>query len=773
MRRSRLYLLLSLALIGCNGDDAGDIAFIKRAIPTVLGRSERGSAEIRALKQVLDDHDGDRQVIIDVLVQQPEYVEYWTLVLADVLRVRRDSSGLEQPEECWSEPLITDDLYQAELLAQHIAANPATADYGSEWNMTDALRAAVYMDDLSVAYAAYLPTIAGTVESESQEQDAAEQFDKVYLGRSPACLSCHSSTYSVVDAWSGWDRHATAPWALEASVFSGPGGAPDFNGDAAFEATFTAGKATYDTYCGTCHDDASSGQRGDAVLTLDPDHDGETAEAEGDFTLANRVPVLSADQIHAQISLGSEDGGMGAYGESVSDGPDSDLIVYLQSRFGSMDDVRQYFRVVTTDGAGLSPWGMAGTCDAEIERGVDLAAGSRPAAFAGRERYAPDAIELVNRLQDGLADLPTSLASAPAPVTPVALDTLDGQTAFAYMVASTLADALILNATGSAPVVAHGMARNDDQQALREALIDAMVTTETPAGRTRLSLQDALYELVDYNLNAPADSETDDPYFIDMFFDPWVATDPRDPSSAAAEGPDANSVGDLVHRPSAPTLLWSAAHTLGWERPLIFPGSTFPSATLSTNLGAFRSEEKPGFGAWDMQSLLYWEEAVGGCASPAASVGLDWIDDLRAAAEVSAQPLTVLDLVISVHDRILGTPEVGQDQIDAIEDVVFGVGSNKTLAGVSLSGLSASKWNALEKQLRGYCGALMVSPQYALRGIPTFTSLPDDGAVDSDPLTLDWSDPKLVVCWQGGGSGVAELCTYEELYDAYSLVAGP
>ncbi|GEM_PF-3397643 len=119
-------LFLTLAGPACwttPDNDAGDEAFVVHAIETVLGRSARGSAEVRALVD-LAARSG-REAVVDVLFAEPEYVTYWSNVLADDLQVQR-AGPMQVDADCLGPPLLDESLSDA--LAGHVAtADPFDA----------------------------------------------------------------------------------------------------------------------------------------------------------------------------------------------------------------------------------------------------------------------------------------------------------------------------------------------------------------------------------------------------------------------------------------------------------------------------------------------------------------------------------------------------------------------------------------------------------------------------------------------------------------------
>jgi mono/diheme cytochrome c family protein len=719
-------LILLIALTGCS-DDAGNVAFVHQAIPTVLGRKAKGGAEVRALVDQMPNvaaGTDPRDWVIDELVARPEYVDYWTLVLADALRVQRSGAFLPADSTCWGAPLLSD--ADEELLAAHIQTSSPGVAFGQEWNMTDAVRGAILADDLSVAWLAYLPAVAGSVHSEGDEDNAAKQFDKVYLNRTSDCLQCHSSSWSTVDEYDVTDdkpdRHFTSPWALEASVFVGDGThhtAQWASGEDIYQNTDTYAGGLYT--CQGCH-----GAAGEAPNQLN---------GYGDFTLNHRVPVVTDGVIRSQV-LHSPDAGMPQF--SLSDTELDDLVHYLRIQYGDHDDVKGYFRYetqrTTPDPAYDTPWGIAAACAPQFDTGVAEADG-RNAGFAGQSTGSPDVHTLAKRLQGGLVGLDATIAAAPATVDAVDLPLLDGEQAYAYLVANAVADALFQHGTGTTSTVAHGFSRNASQLSAREDLVSDMVVGGT------FSLVEPLKNTITFNLNAPLQSG-EAPYWFGMYLNPWIA----DPVTNTGQ----NGVGDLVHRYDPNTLLFAVDDSLGWGPPSVFPdaAAAWPDDGLYRDLEAYQNDDAQGSPLWDMESVLAWENAAGPCVGPTAD---DYISDVMdaARADTAVPRLEVHDLFQTVRDRLLGTSTFGPGE-EAVIANMLGVTTTQFDNGYFPS--VAAQQTLVETGLRQYCGALLVSPDYTLAGIPTVTTAP--------PAL------RLEVCRDDGVS--VERCKYSDLLLDYT-----
>src|SRR5262245_27919053 len=164
-----ITLAFGAAAPGCiTADDAGDVAYVHQLTQTLLGRRPRGTAEIQALLDIVAAHG--REALADVLMAEPDYIERWLLVLADAMEVQR-SGQFDVPTTCFNTPdylVEGSTVVEAQLLADHIMLGPSHTVFDPDgdgqpnaWNLNDAMRAALMVDDLHVAWRPYLFVLAG------------------------------------------------------------------------------------------------------------------------------------------------------------------------------------------------------------------------------------------------------------------------------------------------------------------------------------------------------------------------------------------------------------------------------------------------------------------------------------------------------------------------------------------------------------------------------------------------------------------------------------
>jgi hypothetical protein len=345
---------------------------------------------------------------------------------------------------------------------------------------------------------------------------------------------------------------------------------------------------------------------------------------------------------------------------------------------------------------------------------------------------------------------------------------VDGPPALAFLLAMSITDKVWTETMGSPLTLANYFPRTQAQSNVLWALSEYTLVSSDWSPRALLKRM----VLSDYfNRRAPHIAGGSTAYDEPLVLDPWTEADPRfppvaqpgwtaasmaapvpDPAYSAASAPanHKNSMAEGIHRYSARSLSYSMHAALGWPAPLRFPGAGYPSAELSKAIGQFVRDAEPGFRETDFQGLLTWEAQHKNCQRQ--SSGPDWINRLVDAtvafnAANPAAPIRVRDAVITMKDWFINDPQIRLDTLvndggqmeKALLNSFFAVPDIDT-ASVDVSGVPQR--NALEAQLREYCGVLVQTPQFWLAGI----------AADAGVGT----PPRLRVC---NGSP----CTYEEM----------
>lgn len=210
--------------------DAGDEAWVRRALPIVFGRPAHGVREVALWTQVVGEVG--RESALRAMTQSPEFVEQWRRVLMDALFISRQ--GDKSHYECFGEGLREPD--EGELAAFLRDREPLEVGIG-QFNMTDLLRSALRLDDLSVVYRAQLfammekPVTGGNATPANldltRRTDFNEVFQKVWIGRDLDCVGCHNGTWSITGhPEPELDRTWEVPGHFEAALFGFAEGRP-------------------------------------------------------------------------------------------------------------------------------------------------------------------------------------------------------------------------------------------------------------------------------------------------------------------------------------------------------------------------------------------------------------------------------------------------------------------------------------------------------------------------------------------------------------------
>jgi mono/diheme cytochrome c family protein len=826
---------LAVALAGCGwtapAHDDGDEAFATQAIRAVLGRQPRGVEEVQVLADIAAT--SGREAVLDALFAEPDYVEYWSNVLADDLAVQR-ADAMRIDADCTADALLPEHL--SDSLATHLATGdvldpfcvwiepiprfpydidtifdkavqeglaghkgetldsyeppkplepgdlpwwdpddnkelksepskevslhgegrgrrlldhdlgyPSKVAEAPDWkrwgelqelhyfkeclpfNLTDVLEASVRADRLDALYRAYLPVMA-TFPASGDDATAREQlgdlFMEVYFDRDPTCMTCHTATFSRTDPRplnGNWDRFyplwtgLPLPLDMEGSVFSyDTGGTFEYRGDGG-DAVREQVSAFFrlDNHGGylqpwgiddSCVTNSALGLGGyDAGLPADPL--GQTA------SLAGIGPTDQAGVMTLVDELGD---GMSTL-DSMSLAP-IDWASYRAARGATNTGAPSCLSCHT--GANAAPDLADRTRVMSDQRLFDIirnGSGQMPS----RASTDSEAWNAVAWVRDTYPQFP-------------ALEMQDRSHAFAYFVASTVANHVMEETMGEPLTLGHGFPRNAKQA---NALADL-----TSAVADRFSLQDVLREIVlsdAFNRVEPADPSTD-PYILPMVPYPQAAIHP---ASTPGLGDNANSEGDFVHRHSPAGLLQQVHEALGWPRPRVGADDiAYPTVSLMDAIGRYVSTTRTEDPQLALASFVQWESQVATCRKPDTVYShhvhaleehdpgtllqpdewTDWIDVLF--DEGAAQGMSWETLALHIKDRLLAEPD-----IDATEEELIEALWSEDFADTPPYDAST------EDKLRDYCGALLATPDFLLRG----TRLAADGLrPPGDPVCL-------------------------------------
>jgi len=198
--------------------DNDHASWARQVIPVLYGRKPRGYAEIRLLAELAAE--AGRGPVVAALMASDEFVEHWTDVFLEHLRVNRE--GEKDLSKCFTRS--AGHAGKSKALAEHIQRNgPGSTFAGGEFTMGDVVRSSILLDDVSPIFLAHLFPMVTKPRGGSDKEKQADLlggFDTVFLNRKGACLACHNSSFSVTDHTSHWPRAHPIPGHFEEALYN-------------------------------------------------------------------------------------------------------------------------------------------------------------------------------------------------------------------------------------------------------------------------------------------------------------------------------------------------------------------------------------------------------------------------------------------------------------------------------------------------------------------------------------------------------------------------
>jgi len=746
---------LTLAASGCEftfpgapADDAGDEAFVRQVVPILHGRKIRGHAETELLADLIAITN--RETAVRVLMEQPQFIDHWSEVLVDDLRIERE--GFTAQFSCYGAPLRTGTPDPA--LAVALENNdPSVAAGGGAFNMSDVLRSALVADDLFPIYRAHLyphvnlPPNTQGVELVAREMLGAK-FAETYLNRQMGCLICHNSDTSRSGAVSGWNRTYAIQGLFEKALFGQSTGEPTKDAYAMFRTDQRFGGTLAPWGISSC------GSGYDTTLNVDPQnvdahfitargkqfgvhglqevlHQGQLGlkidglqrtlppllQTQCDFcknncagnavdlnAAANNAPNAAAVKQLLNTKCASCHGG--TEGIDITTGSDwaSDLVSVPANQCSGMDT-----RVIPGNAGGSY---LVEKLKDVIGCGAGRAGSRMP---LGQPALSAGEINTISAWINGMPPL-TACGGCGALDCQQPRREVAGEEGTAFLVAAKIVDNTWEEVFGGPVTIDNYFPRTFSQ---RQVLWNLTEFNFVPNDWSIKSLLARMLTSDFFDRKPPRTATGTTPYDLPLVFDPWVEADPRIQPVSTQPADHNNTMADAVHRYSARSLTNSVHAALDWPKPARFPGSTYPDDALLRTIGFYFSESQPGFQVSDFQGLLSWESVHAVCQKP-AGVGTDWIDRLGTATTAFTPPtgegpLSVRDVAIVLRDWLLGSGAIGtsapvgltQSEEQALQQL-FGVASlDEPVSNVS----------NLAGKLRRACGAQLQSPQFQLAGI--------------------------------------------------------
>ncbi len=198
--------------------DAGDEAWVKRAIPFIQGRKPESIREVRVLVSAIEQLDEQgldgRRLVARGLAHGDEYLDRWRNYYYEQLKVHR--RGDQRNTECYEDLTGLDE--GTELAESIRSSRPDAAPDFANFTMADVMLSSLRLDDITPAYSADLfarmgaPITGGNVTREEMEITNRAYYGKLfeasYLGRTTECLQCHTTGWSTTNTeMEDTDRH--------------------------------------------------------------------------------------------------------------------------------------------------------------------------------------------------------------------------------------------------------------------------------------------------------------------------------------------------------------------------------------------------------------------------------------------------------------------------------------------------------------------------------------------------------------------------------------
>ncbi|MEM7765675.1 MAG: hypothetical protein AAF290_16540 [Pseudomonadota bacterium] len=824
-------------------DDAGDYAFVRQVVPMVTGRKIRGYAETQVLADLI--RETDRSTLLQLMMKgsptyRDEYISHWSDLMVDWMRVHRSTPKAQNA--CFDDPRLSS---PDERIARYIRDNDAFRGAGhpgaslggsaTDYNMSDVLNSALKLDNVAPAWQAYLfaminkPIGGNEVTEQNRRTDLGATFTHVYTNRQMTCLGCHTSTTSASGPETYWNRHFPVFGNFEKAVFGFDTGRDSREVEALLRVDGVRNGTVRPWGLDSC-----GVFRAPAAVPNDPLTIPETGAPLEAFFIEPLGRQASVWDLESRL----RDGILTLATDGFERGPDADVTEACNFCDNSCE----------ADGSpSTNPIQIA--LEAEVQTIVNERCVSchtdRHDSWAGnawRDAWIDNnlivpgnaaASQVVQRVSPGsMSRMPPAYAMGTAPdgtplnsaLTSAQIDSIsewiatltdgigdcsmcagldctenqvDGNAAFAYLVASNIVSNTWAEVFGDELMIANYFPRSAGQGSALWNL------TENEFLPNNWSLQRILSRMMTsslFNRRAPEFSLRTYAYELPLAFDPWTEADPRMPprampgwTSDSGDGPESdpaftlddntnrsltyNGVGETIHRYRPRSLLYSVHSAMDWPAPQRFSSAGYPSDSLRKAIGQFWRDAEPGFNDVDFQGLLNWESTHGRCENPTASD--DWIDKIMTEipgfnAANPSSPVRYRDLAVTMKDWLLGYGTIDDDP-SAIPNGASA--SERALVEALLGGWDGpvdAASAALEQGLRDYCGVLLQSPQYLLAGIsPIGPGAEPRLRVCSDNAG-DCSYQAICERFQPGLLGRAQLiCNTDSLQVVYPVVPPP
>lgn len=795
--RGLLQLLILVTLVGCfpnpDADDEGHATFSREAIPVLLGRRASGVDEVEVVADIAELLG--RDTAVDMLMKDSAFVDHWADRIVDILEVQRQNQGgigVAADAACWGEPTRAN---PDPAIAEWVRDNDPRASGAPTpaWNMTDLVRSAIVLDDLSPIFRANLLTTSmRRAGSDGRTTELTNYLMRVYLNRNTDCLGCHNpeqSTSNKTDINGNiiWRRLWNVPGhpekALLGNYLSGSSAfarvRPIMRGDVRQPAGGLFGSRPWgmnnscltDTNRDTPQNNGDVTHGGFRVIPAGSPNNPDAGFGSLDGSTNGKLSVWELEAAFRQGVLDLQDGYERTQPTTASHPAGSDEDLYC----GFVEAVQNKCTTCHRAGGVASFLMLDGNDPAQelFDQGLVLAGNVAGSTLwqridgggmppAGQPQLT---IAQKNDIQNWIA------GNAPNPAdvdicTASKIPDVEPDEAFAFLTASNFVDGVWASVMGYPLTIEHGFPRNKDQMHLLwnltehvfvkndwslKSTLRKMLTSRWFARRApNLSQQGSAYELPENN--------------------PWFAADPSLVANPPAHQ-KRNGQGELVNMYRVNTVLRNISGALGWKEPKRFPPASTNSVDypypLDVELGQYLSPALPGFEGVNFQSLLALESrlgSAGSCDKSGRSEDADdWINALNAAIEQHNNdnpltPITVGEAFAIVKDRLIqdttiesvlpsslrNVPDAKTEEQAVVAFFQVGVSNPLTIHSPTTD-LTLVQ---LEQKLRQACNTVIKSPEFLLPNVSP-RGYSDNNMPDP---------PALSVCLPGERCGYPKAC---------------
>jgi hypothetical protein len=681
--------------------DAGDEAWVKRAIPFIQGRKPEGMREVRVLVSAIEQLDASgadgRALVARALAHGDFYLERWKTYFFQELRVHRTGDRLNS--FCYGRTTaIADD---PSLAAAVRDSDPRDAPAYTGFTMSDLTYSALRLDDISPVFRADMfarmaaPITAGNVSIEELEvgnrASYGKLFESVHLGRTTECLQCHTTREAVT--WSV-DEDDNRHWPVRADAHFEHAAYGEFDATTPLQenevhALFRlSGFVDYSWCAGGCTLAARAAAPGIEPWGLE----GNCGVFRTDHVQAPGVTLSDVPYMAGEFSDGS-----------------------LATLFDLEPRMREGLDTLASDG--VQPGGDGSLPDPNVALAFLFS------------------MNVADRMWHEAQGYPLTVANH-FPRNAKQREILQGLTEAFYSSHYSVRELVTAVATHPYFNQAAPETCGASSPYHLAAVYDPFTKGATDPQQRGNGMGDMLHRFSAFVLldSAAQSMWWDRPARFGVPTEGAFLPPLLPPGSF-----DAPAYITHINPDTGENLQCCGSGYCGGEICDDAP----PNVDFLRDTGIYLNDSDAGFNGVDFNGLLHWESELasaddpnlgGACTGPVGDgcAGDDYISQLVATGVANPESL-MWDLAVSLKDRLVAEPEIYNDaEIDAIEGVM-GESLDATVAEVGAAGAEAAA--------RRYAGLLLNTPQYLLDGMPS-----RDQSNEADPVLVVGGTDTQSVC---------------------------